>query len=76
MRISIYDRRTRGWALGVPGCVLLPKKPFAHWRAGKDKCPWYPELTPIKQKTEGDWHAVLKEAAIRALDRIESERGG
>lgn len=46
-------------ALGVPGWLLLPRKPFAHWRAGNAICPWYPTLRPIRQKTPGDWQAVL-----------------
>jgi ADP-heptose:LPS heptosyltransferase len=35
-------------ALGVPGWVLLPKKPFGHWRAGETICPWYPTLRPVR----------------------------
>jgi len=46
-------------ALGVPGWLLLPRKPFAHWRAGNATCPWYPTLWPIRQNTPGDWQPVL-----------------
>jgi hypothetical protein len=46
-------------ALGVPGWLLLPRKPFAHWRAGNAICPWYPTLWPIRQNTPGDWQPVL-----------------
>jgi hypothetical protein len=46
-------------ALGVPGSVLLQAKPFAHWRAGEEICPWYPTLRPIRQNSTGDWTSVL-----------------
>ena len=46
-------------ALGVPGWLLLPRKPFAHWRAGHTICPWYPTLQPIRQSAPGDWQPVL-----------------
>lgn len=54
-------------AMGMPGVVLLAKKPFGHWRAGNDLCPWYPSLRPMKQTTGGDWKTVL-EAAAAAFD--------
>ena len=56
-------------AMGVPGWVLLKKMPFPHWRAGKDMCPWYPTLRPIRQTNEGAWSAVLKKVA----DEFEKE---
>ena len=50
-------------ALRIPGCVLLSGKPFGHWRAGDNECPWYPTLTPIRQNNPGDWQDVLDTAA-------------
>ena len=47
-------------ALGVRGWLIFPQKPFAHWRAGKNICPWYPTLRPVQQTNAGDWQPVLK----------------
>lgn len=57
-------------ALGTPGCVLLQTKSFGHWRAGDEKCPWYPNLTPIRQSNQGDWENVLTAAAEKVLEQI------
>ena len=46
-------------ALAVPGWVMLQKKPYPHWRAGKCICPWYPTLRPLRQQKPGDWRGVL-----------------
>lgn len=50
-------------ALGIPGWILLPHKPLAHWEAGKDVCLWYPTLRPVRQKTIGEWDSALEQVA-------------
>lgn len=57
-------------ALGVPGWVLLPVKAFGHWQAGKELCPWYPSLTPVRQPTPGDWEHVLKTVTEKLEGKI------
>ena len=59
-------------ALGVPGWVLLPKKPFGHWRAGKTMCPWYPTLRPVRQADSGEWNPVLDTVAAELSNEINS----
>jgi hypothetical protein len=55
-------------ALGKSGCVLLPKNAYGHWRAGEKKCPWYPQLTPLKQAIQGEWKTVLEGAADNIIE--------
>lgn len=55
-------------ALGVPGWLLLMEKPFGHWRAGENICPWYPTLVPVRQTKEGDWEDVLKDVTENLTD--------
>lgn len=57
-------------ALGVPGWVLLQANPFAHWRAGKKLCPWYPLLKPITRQTQGDWKSVLDQVATELEGKL------
>ena len=57
-------------ALGTPGWVMLQKKPFAHWRAGKYLCPWYPTLRTIRQKNSGDWQYVLDTITEELVEEI------
>ena len=58
-------------AMGVPGWILLPRKPFAHWRAGEKICPWYPTLRPVRQKVAGDWQDALKTVTKDLCHEIE-----
>jgi ADP-heptose:LPS heptosyltransferase len=47
-------------ALGIRGWLMLPQKPFPHWQAGKNICPWYPALQPVQQTKAGDWQPVIE----------------
>lgn len=58
-------------AMGVPGWILLQRKPFAHWRAGEKICPWYPTLRKVRQKVEGDWQCSLKTVMEELCHEIE-----
>lgn len=59
-------------ALGVPGWVLLQTRPFAHWRAGTNLCPWYPMLRPIRQTNAGEWKTVLDIVTAEFDDEVTS----
>jgi hypothetical protein len=57
-------------ALGVPGWLLLHEKPFPQWRAGRNICPWYPTLVPVRQETAGDWGGVLNKVSCQLCCEI------
>ena len=53
---------------GAVGCqvwVMVPRNP--EWRYGTsgEEMPWYPGATLIRQRSAGDWHAVIAEVAQR-----------
>lgn len=54
-------------ALGRPVWAMLPIP--AEWRymADGDEMPWYPSVRLLRQKTKGNWNAVIKSAA-KALE--------
>ncbi|MND00991.1 hypothetical protein D3C83_197940 [compost metagenome] len=51
-------------ALGVNGAVLLPASRglMWHWFDSMEGSPWYPSLTLLRQKTDGDWTDVFLKA--------------
>jgi hypothetical protein len=59
-------------SMGVPSWVLLQKKPFAHWRAGKEICPWYPTLRPVKQEVAGNWQDAIETVTKELCHEIEN----
>ena len=58
-------------AMGIPGWVLLQRKPFAHWQAGKAICPWYPTFRPVRQDTAGNWDNSIHRVTDELLKEIE-----
>ena len=59
-------------ALGVPTWAILARKPFAHWRAGKSICPWYPTIRPVRQQSAGEWKSVLEFIADDLAEEVSS----
>lgn len=57
-------------ALGACGWVLLPHNPFAHWKAGKNICPWYPTVRPVRQESPAGWNTVLEKVAKELAAKI------
>jgi tetratricopeptide (TPR) repeat protein len=51
-------------ALGIEGAVLLPaaRGLMWHWFDSMEGSPWYPSLTLLRQKTDGDWTDVFLKA--------------
>jgi len=47
-------------ALGIPTWVLLPFAPDWRWMLDRDDSPWYPTMRLFRQKTTGDWQAVMQ----------------
>jgi len=52
-------------AMGKPVWILLPFMPDWRWRAEGSDSPWYPTATLFRQKTMGDWSAVIAEVSAR-----------
>jgi hypothetical protein len=50
-------------ALGVPGLVLAPRGASWRYQTTETCLPWYPSLRVLRQGDEGDWTAVLAQAA-------------
>jgi tetratricopeptide (TPR) repeat protein len=46
-------------ALGVPTWVLLPRVPDWRWMLGREDSVWYPGMRLFRQRTMGDWRAVV-----------------
>lgn len=55
-------------ALGVPTLVLAPRGASWRYQAAGATLPWYPSVKVLRQRSEGDWTAVIAEAerAIRS----------
>jgi len=58
-------------ALGRPGWVLLPRRigTLWYWFEERDHSPWYPSLTLIRQRDDGDWSGAIERAARKLRDR-------
>lgn len=48
-------------ALGKATWVLLPFSPDWRWQLARSDCPWYPSARLFRQKSIGDWTAVIRE---------------
>ncbi len=57
-------------ALARPTWVLLPFPADWRWMLGRQDTPWYPTARLFRQSREGDWSAVIAEAAA-ALESFE-----
>ncbi|NKJ47579.1 hypothetical protein CIC12_12660 [Burkholderia sp. SG-MS1] len=55
-------------ALGKPVWLLLPANADWRWLQARNDTPWYPGMRLFRQKTMGDWEAVVAEVA-QALQR-------
>lgn len=51
-------------ALGKPALVMLPHAlgRIWYWHEGRDRSPWYPSCTLLRQPAAGDWTPVLTRA--------------
>jgi hypothetical protein len=52
-----------GGALGLRTWVLLPSTPDWRWLRDREDSPWYATVKLYRQKTAGDWNAVLSRVA-------------
>jgi len=52
-------------AMGWPVWLLLPLVPDWRWMLGRDDSPWYPTMWLFRQKSRGDWGAVLADVAAQ-----------
>ena len=48
-------------SLGKPVWMFVPFVPDWRWLLGRDDSPWYPSMRLFRQKTRGDWDAVVQE---------------
>lgn len=48
-------------ALGIPTWLLLPHLPDWRWLLERTDTPWYPQMRLWRQKSAGDWDAVLQD---------------
>jgi len=46
-------------AVGVPCFLLLCHDPYWFWGREPTSTPWYPSVRVFRQKTRGDWNAVI-----------------
>jgi hypothetical protein len=55
-------------AVGRPAWVLIPCAPDWRWLRDRSDSPWYPTLRLFRQKSAGDWPAVIDDLqdALRA----------
>ena len=56
-------------ALGVPTWTLLHHDPDWRWMQDRSDSPWYPGMRLFRQRTPGDWSAVIDEV-IAELGRL------
>ncbi|MGD0461964.1 MAG: tetratricopeptide repeat protein [Tepidisphaeraceae bacterium] len=50
-------------AMGKPVWLLLPFPPDWRWMLDRTDTPWYPTMRLFRQKTPGDWDAVIRRVA-------------
>lgn len=57
-------------ALGVPAILMLPQGVGSlwYWFREREKSPWYPSLTIVRQKTAGSWTDVIAEVAFKVRE--------
>lgn len=48
-------------ALGKPVWILLAARHDWRWLEGRDDTPWYPQARLFRQRTPGDWDAVVEQ---------------
>jgi tetratricopeptide (TPR) repeat protein len=61
-------------ALGRPLWILLKRVPEWRWMLDRADSPWYPSARLFRQKTSGQWGAVIDDIAIE-LDRLVTRLG-
>jgi ADP-heptose:LPS heptosyltransferase len=50
-------------ALAIPTWTLLPYASEWRWLLTGEKSPWYPTMRLFRQRTPGDWDAVIKDVS-------------
>ncbi len=60
-------------ALARPAWVVLPRWADWRWLLDRPDSPWYPTLTLLRQKTEGDWSHVVQTLHAK-LSQLAAER--
>jgi hypothetical protein len=50
--------------MGTSVWTLLPFAPSWHWMLEREDSPWYPTLRLFRQKTRGDWNAVIERVMV------------
>jgi hypothetical protein len=58
-------------ALGKPVWTLLPAAPDWRWMSDREDSPWYASMRLFRQRTRGDWTAVLREVERALLAKEE-----
>jgi hypothetical protein len=64
-------------ATGRPAWILLPRWADWRWLLDRPDSPWYPSLTLLRQKTDGDWTSVaqtLREKLAQSILGAENVR--
>ena len=60
-------------AMGRPTWVLLPANPDWRWMLERTDCLWYPTLRLFRQRTLGDWAAVIEDVTAE-LAKITNQK--
>lgn len=55
-------------ALGKPVWVLLHSHPDWRWELAPETTPWYPTMRLFRQRTPGDWGAVVQQVRAALID--------
>jgi hypothetical protein len=63
-------------ALGLPVWVLLPFVADWRWLLSREDSPWYPTMRLFRQRTRGDWPAVLARIASAVGDLLAERARG
>ncbi|MGH8673447.1 MAG: tetratricopeptide repeat protein [Burkholderiales bacterium] len=56
-------------AMGVPTWVLVSYAPDWRYHLEREDNPWYPSMRLFRQKTDGDWPAVIERLAAALAER-------
>ena len=62
-------------AMGKPVWVLLSPAPEWRWMIERDDSPWYPSARLFRQRTRGDWSAVLADVRRSLVEQGRALRG-